>query len=482
MKYVKSLNRLFEGFSNFVYRMPKGFTDKLVDLYILSYFKKVDTLSNVDDKVLDIGLQDARGKLFNYLKEFLIKKLYPMVLGELMHIRDNIHYTALGEERYGLLYFNYKELYPSNDYSYGTANTKYLEALVSALNNEFGSHFELNNDNNIELSSLQGITKFNLIFLQKARNLFHSGSWMESYGGNNWFQLCNFLEKLYLAKDLNRIMIYVDLIVDLEHNTGLFMGKFLNTVELYDFNAFLNIKFSSVVGLDSLLTLCKSNLKGFATHLMKVVYNKSMDMRDTIKIGNNFYTKKFLEAGNFDTTFYIQDYNEVIAKGYKVNSVKRLFLKGGYKESLDINITNIEELRVMGSFKKLRFNGLKKCESIKVTSPTNDLENNILELNDLKKVDDIYLYNVAGVVKINSITVAGHIVIRGMDLDLIKFPKLKRCTRLTFQHCDFIRSINFKNLINCGSIIIENCDISEKILDFFRSKTKSLTLTDSTKI
>lgn len=68
------------------------------------------------------------------------------------------------------------------------------------------------------------------VSFDKAATLFDQLVWAELYGGEAWFKICKELDKLekilpVFEKNLKKVILQVDHILDLEHNTDTFLNK-----------------------------------------------------------------------------------------------------------------------------------------------------------------------------------------------------------------------------------------------------------------
>ena len=64
-----------------------------------------------------------------------------------------------------------------------------------------------------------------LDFVKLAQRVFQDGDWEVSYGGKAWADICKAWLRLYNAKDLGDIQVWIDHVYDLQHNTDTVFNK-----------------------------------------------------------------------------------------------------------------------------------------------------------------------------------------------------------------------------------------------------------------
>jgi len=82
--------------------------------------------------------------------------------------------------------------------------------------------------------------------LEDALKIFHRDSWAEEYGGIAWAEITKEainLKKAVEQENLKKIILYIDRLNDLEHNTNLYLEEFCN----FNLGWALNYKFEASI-------------------------------------------------------------------------------------------------------------------------------------------------------------------------------------------------------------------------------------------
>lgn len=215
------------------YRLPSNKEEQMFDFYMLTM------LSNkTQNKTLNAYVNECRNILLPSLKEELLKDVFFSISQEIRHYPDKIHVHHSKKKLKDIL--NEKQIkaiekFQRNIEVFGDALLTHRDRIEdfykNHLDDEKYEDIFLNSDEEknqliVLISSLKTeLTEKQ--FVEICKKLFDPENifWEPKYGGKKWYEICKGWLNLYNAKTLNNIMIWIDHIYDLEHNTGSLFDK-----------------------------------------------------------------------------------------------------------------------------------------------------------------------------------------------------------------------------------------------------------------
>jgi hypothetical protein len=270
-----------EIFGSFFYSVPSDKEKQMYDFYMLANLRGVENKRNIiqfggvagnkpyyepggfdpgeletEEKQLDYMLEEVSDKLLPYLKEEFLKVLLEAISGE---VADSLYFN----EPYILELMIEKES-PSESESFKTFMQKLVDYMgpvedryededekYSDLDkwNRYTPNYETGLDHKSRKRRAPGFNAdtFGLFkkkidgskasqiaqecfpnidsFIRIAKIIFLEADWMENYGGNNWATITSAYTKLKYASGKNQLIIAIDHVYDLQHNTGTIFTK-----------------------------------------------------------------------------------------------------------------------------------------------------------------------------------------------------------------------------------------------------------------
>jgi len=271
---------------NYEYSIPSNKKQLLSDFYIYSFIKKLSAKDNAsfqyfrDAENINMIIENVENILIPYLKTEMLNVVYTACCSEIFHIADEM-YSYDG--KYKKQVKEYISLYKKN---------------LSAGDNIPGRIFLITsifpNPNNL---------------INFCIELFSNGRWKNSYGGQSWATIAKTWILLKNAKN-DDDLIYIDHIIDLQHNSGSVFSK----IEYYKqdgslnwLNLFLTLKSNTNISI--LLNYCSVGMKKIAAYILNAngfstyeksqeEYKKHLQIEDGIKCFKDLPNNLFEEIGN----------------------------------------------------------------------------------------------------------------------------------------------------------------------------------------
>lgn len=264
----------FEIFGSFFYSVPSDKEKQMYDFYMLANLRGVENKRNIiqfggvagnkpyyepggfdpgeletEEKQLDYMLEEVADKLLPYLKEEFLKVLLEAISGE---VADSLYFN----EPYILELIVEKES-PSDVENF----KKFIQKLVDYMeptkdhyeDDKYNDFDKWNSDDDSDdYNSKKRDARFNAdtfgifkrkingskaaeiaescfpnidSFIRVAKIVFLKADWMENYGGPNWANITGAYIKLKYASGKNQLIIAIDHVYDLQHNTGTIFTK-----------------------------------------------------------------------------------------------------------------------------------------------------------------------------------------------------------------------------------------------------------------
>jgi len=226
-KYKHLIN---ESISNWSYTLPTNKQQQIVDFYLMTMLNKP---SNETEAWL---LERGKKKLLINLKEVLLEELFFCISSEIHHfLYDLESQTGLNDISRDAL----KKIYNIDDrfikfiekyelpYDYPGRGLEGYEKTIKQIEKKGDSEYLDRYTYILTLIKRYNISKYEFVdFTKKAflniRNVF---SWTESYGGRPWSRISQGWIDLYNAKTESDMIVYIDHVYDLIHNTGPVFNK-----------------------------------------------------------------------------------------------------------------------------------------------------------------------------------------------------------------------------------------------------------------
>jgi hypothetical protein len=266
-----------EIFGSFFYSVPSDKEKQMYDFYMLANLRGVENKRNIiqfggvagnkpyyepggfdpgeletEEKQLDYMLEEVADKLLPYLKKEFLKVLFEAISGE---VSDALYFN----EPYILELIIEKES-PSETESF----KKFIQKLVDYMgptkntyeDDKYDDYDKWNDDDTANPSyadkSKDRENSFNAdtfglfkrkidgskaaeiaeqcfpnidSFIRIAKIIFLKADWMENYGGDNWANITSAYTRLKYASGKNQLIIAIDHVYDLQHNTGTIFTK-----------------------------------------------------------------------------------------------------------------------------------------------------------------------------------------------------------------------------------------------------------------
>lgn len=232
MNWYKLLK--FAGIKTFSYKLPDDLRERMYDFYMFSVLPRTDDIYAQD------ALKQVEDVLKTDLKNHLLNVVFFAVVAELRHVFDR---NKIDE-----LIYVMKQKQPD-----GTDNSKYIPFLETYHNNYKSLITERGRLSKEDIKQIQqnyskyGNMSLEYLFSLKATDnamketdtdpeqvmklaseLFYSSmrvNWQVDYGGSIWARVADSWSKLKNAKMMNELMVYMDHVYDLQHNTNTIFNK-----------------------------------------------------------------------------------------------------------------------------------------------------------------------------------------------------------------------------------------------------------------
>jgi len=232
------------------YSIPSNKRELLADFYLCSFIKTAPVKKNNtnfqlfrDQENISELINEISNTLLPYIKSYMLDIVYKSCASEIYHSAAKI--LSFKNENYDHQLFE-KYLYIKHENRQETYDKiSYRERLVRLL--------KIKKD----------------IFIKFCYDMFSNAEWVSQYGGEKWAKIAESWILLNNAKSLNEIIIYIDHIIDLEHNTGSIFTKFkeFNIHDSMDWiKSFLDMK--SNIDIYVLLNYSSTTMKKIAPYIL----------------------------------------------------------------------------------------------------------------------------------------------------------------------------------------------------------------------
>ena len=202
------------------YTLPENKETQLYDFYMST------TLTSEDDH-LQSEIDYVKGKLYPKLKNELLEALFFSICSEVRHILDVQSHEEI--ETKILDNFPYYSKLKANDIF-----ISWWEKLgdKSSIGDYELSRKEYSKSNNIDritsyTAALESTDDKRFVELSKFFFDIKNFGWNQEYGGTPWVKICDGWLKLNAAKSIPDLMIQIDHVYDLQHNTDSVFNKLM---------------------------------------------------------------------------------------------------------------------------------------------------------------------------------------------------------------------------------------------------------------
>jgi len=283
-KKIDSLFLIESRFGTWEYTPSDDKEELLYDFYVISM------LPIPEDDNLAYVLKDTKEKMFSYMKKHMLDATFFAICCEFYHIDD--------ENDDGVIYKFFKKIGGDPGYRFiqlyeRTAHKQKIHKAVGAarwlLKDNPRSEGDYVKRYKATLSSIarSGITEAD--FIEYARQAFVELHWAAGYGHSAWSNICKGWQSLYYAKDFDTIMVAIDHIYDLEHNSDTIFDKVVAYYKSDVGYAWIQHALTHkryIKDLHALIPLISSDLATFANAVMA----------DAERIGSRGAAGEFLPA------------------------------------------------------------------------------------------------------------------------------------------------------------------------------------------
>jgi hypothetical protein len=274
MKFEELHDLLFtEAFSNWYYTLPKDKEELLFDFYVLT------GLGTPTDINLRAAYDDAIDKILKESKAQLLDSVFFAVCAEFRHIFDNNSADKLKGffDKHGMKQFikNYGAYYKL--LSIGA--NEFLDRDREELRSKFADNSRGYQDGyKATMKALKANGKTKADFMEVAEKAFNDLNWASNYGGKAWARICNGWLKLNGATKPGDMIVWIDHVYDLQHNTDTVFNKLKSYYkDGYSWIKTALDKKAKIKNLYELYDNMSIGLQPFFTAVMKNVYNLALD-------------------------------------------------------------------------------------------------------------------------------------------------------------------------------------------------------------
>jgi hypothetical protein len=202
-----NFRNFMEALESFVYKVPKDKSRQLFDFYAISKLPKTG------DVGIDWAIEESREKLYPVLQKNLLKAVYFAIVSEMRHsiavMQDKDRVKMRGRVG-GLL-----DLFKKYENTLGGKTMTYEPETRQSDHQARLRSFAAANELGEPRSKI----------VRMAEWLFDNLDWGEGYGGTAWAAICRGWLNLAKAKDLDNMMVWIDHVYDLQHNSNVVLDK-----------------------------------------------------------------------------------------------------------------------------------------------------------------------------------------------------------------------------------------------------------------
>jgi hypothetical protein len=233
--------QFFEIFGMFNYVVPKDKEQQMYDFYMLSLLRGRASSKFVgygekpfyEPGNFEPGNLESEEKQADYMLEEVADKLLPYLKKELLSV---VSIAVAGEVVNCLIFGSTEKI----------IEKEHPSSIIEFSNfvNDFSLEAEENNDPwamsfTIPAETIFKIAKNNFSsvdkFMNVAKTLFLKAEWDENYGGPSWARIVDGYFRLKSATNTNSLIVAIDHVYDLQHNTGSIFTKLKD----YDFGRWI---------------------------------------------------------------------------------------------------------------------------------------------------------------------------------------------------------------------------------------------------
>lgn len=260
-----------EIFGNFNYFVPQDKEKQMYDFYMIANLRGVENKRNItqfknvagnkpyyepgdfepgelesEEKQLDYMLEEASDKLLPYLKKEFLEVILKGVAGE---IKDSLFFNdpyileymvqqklpAVGERFLKFLQRLVDYMEPVDNDEYAKSDrfsdrevnniTRYSKRTDIRNRKKQNQKFQKNPSGHIVANMVKEHFPEIDSFMMIAKFLFLHADWSENYGGKNWANIVDAYFKLKNSSNKNQLIVAIDHVYDLQHNTGTIFTK-----------------------------------------------------------------------------------------------------------------------------------------------------------------------------------------------------------------------------------------------------------------
>jgi hypothetical protein len=226
-----------EALGDFPYEPPTDKEHMLFDFYMLSYLRQYyggrdEPSSAHREDLLDYTLDDVQDKLLTAIRKDFLHALYYAVAAEIRHVFDQLEYemTPEGDDPYtaDASAFSKEDLIERlGEFSAEAEDVPEIRNYFSNLydNTEFDRNQEVRKHASKGLSFDLAKQMDPVKFMSVAAEIFDESGWHGAYGGENWARIARAWLKLRETESGPDLVVILDHIYDLQHNTGTVFNK-----------------------------------------------------------------------------------------------------------------------------------------------------------------------------------------------------------------------------------------------------------------
>lgn len=286
------------------YSLPKDKRQRLYDFYMMSLLP-----NNYQNEKLDWIFKETKEELVKELKQHLLNAVFVSISAEIRHFAnidamdenfiDDIHKIGQNftEEIFNFL----------RNQNYNTDEINFLQIYNNRVGRRAIKNIPQTRDRYRKPDKFKKIDYFDsyqnikqLIketniddkeFVELARDVFLDLPWNENYGGKAWAEIADSWIKLYESNNMNKDIVYIDHIYDLQHNNDTVFNK-LKEYQKTDFEWILDAldHKASITSPEELYEHCSPTMKRIARYALKDAFGTTEEGMSNLK--DSFWNEK----------------------------------------------------------------------------------------------------------------------------------------------------------------------------------------------
>ena len=224
------------AFWNFKYTLPKDPKQMLYDFYVIEFISSYYKDFNKDE--IPQLLSEIKESAVKQFKKRILDDVYLAICAEARHVTDSSNFKTIAKQPNSLdrlsIRFNdpnsakimkeYHDLYSSLDSNVSLQEK--AERFIKRHRRGRSDGYDISYYISALVLKQNGANKE--AFIKAAKDSFEKFDWDVSYGGEAWGKICNGWLKLNASKTLHESIIWMDHIIDLQHNTGTVFNKLIS--------------------------------------------------------------------------------------------------------------------------------------------------------------------------------------------------------------------------------------------------------------